>query len=78
MTLVPDGVVTWMSTGPALAAGAIAVIDVPLLTVNEVAAVEPKVTEEAAVKPAPVTAIEVAPVNGPEVGTTAVTVGIAS
>jgi len=75
---VPDGVVTVRSTTPAVPAGATAVIEVPLLTVKEVAAVEPKVTADAAVKPVPVTAIEVVPVNGPEAGATAVTVGMAS
>ncbi len=66
------------STTPAEPAGAIAVIEVPLFTVNEVAAVEPKVTAEAAVNPVPATATEVVPVNGPDVGVTEVTVGAAS
>ena len=44
VALVPPGVVTVMSTVPALWAGEVAVIDVALLTVNVVAAVAPKLT----------------------------------
>ena len=75
VALVPPGVVTVMSTVPALSAGEVAVIDVALLTVNAVAAVAPKLTAVAPVKPVPVIVTEVPPAVGPLVGLTLVTVG---
>lgn len=57
--LVPAGVVIVTSTGPALvAAAAVAVMEVSLLTVHEDAAVDPKLT---AVNPVPVTVGERGP-----------------
>ena len=69
---VPPGVVTVISTVP-VPAGLVAVIEVSLLTVNEVAAVLPNFTEVAPVKPVPVIATEVP--TGPDVGDLPVTVG---
>jgi hypothetical protein len=51
---VPLGVVTVTSTVPAVPAGEYAVMDVLLLTAKPVAAVEPKLTWLAPVKPLPV------------------------
>ena len=51
---VPPGVMTVTSTTPAAWAGAVAVIEVPLTTVIWVAAVPPKLTVVAPVKPVPV------------------------
>ena len=70
VALVPFGVVTVMSTVPALWAGEVAVIDVALLTVKPVAAVPPKLTAVAPVKPVPVIVTDVAPAAGPLVGLT--------
>ena len=75
MALVPPGVVTVTSTAPALPAGDVAVIDVALLTVNEVAAVAPNFTAVAPVKLVPVMVTLVPPAVGPLVGLTPVTVG---
>jgi hypothetical protein len=58
-----------------LAAGEVAVIDVALLTVNEGAAVDPKLTAVAFVKLVPVIATLVPPATGPVFGLIAVTVG---
>src|SRR6478735_9103093 len=77
VALVPLGVVTVMSTVPALCAGDVAVIDVALLTVNEAAAVAPKLTAVAPVNPVPVIVTDVPPAAGPLVGLTLVTVGAA-
>ena len=74
---VPLGVVTVISMVPATWAGAVAVICVALLTVNEVAAVPPKDTAVAPVKPVPVIITGVPPVIDPEVGETLVTTGAA-
>jgi len=64
------------STVPAGPAGEVAVIELSLNTVNEVAAVVPKVTLVAPVKPVPVMVTEVPPATVPAVGITAVTVGV--
>ena len=61
-----------MSTVPALWAGEVAVIDVALLTVNVAAAVAPKLTAVAPVKPVPVIVTDVPPAVGPFVGLTLV------
>jgi hypothetical protein len=58
-----------------LAAGEVAVIDVALLTVNEDAAVDPKLTAVAFVKLVPVIITLVPPATGPLPGAMAVTVG---
>ena len=71
----PIGIVTVISTVPALPAGAVAVIDVPLFTVNVVAALAPNFTAVAPVKFVPVIATMVPPAVGPLVGLTKVTVG---
>ena len=52
-------------------------IDVALFTVNDAAAVAPKLTAVAPVKPVPVIVTEVPPAVGPLVGLTLVTVGAA-
>ena len=74
VALVPPPVVTAMSTVP-LPAGEVAVIEVELLTVNDVALVLPNLTAVAPVKLVPVMATPVPPVVGPEFGFTLVTVG---
>ena len=72
VALVPLGVLTVTSTVP-VPAGAVAVIEVALLTVNEVAAVLPKLTAVAPVKFVPLTWTVVP--AGPELGLTPVTAG---
>ena len=54
VALVPPAVVTVTSTAPAAWAGAVAVIEVALFTAKLVAAVEPKLTAVAPLKPEPV------------------------
>ena len=78
MALVPPAVVTRTLTVPAVPAGAVAVIEVALLTVKLVAAVTPKVTPVAPVKSVPVSVTTVPPAVLPELGVTAVTVGAAA
>ena len=75
---VPPAVVTVTSTGAGAPAGEVAVIGVAELTVTLVAAVEPKSTAVAPVKPVPVMVTEVPPAAGRRSGLTAVTVGAAS
>ena len=75
MALVPPGVVTVMSTAPALPAGDVAVIEVALLTVNDVAAMAPNFTAVAPVRLVPVIVTDVLPSVVPEVGLIEVTVG---
>ncbi len=72
VAVVPPGVVTVTSTVPE-PAGAVAVMLVELLTVKLGAAVAPKLTAPAPVRPVPVMVTEVP--FGPEVGLSAVTVG---
>lgn len=74
--LLPLGVVTVMSTTPAASAGEVAVIEVALLTVNELALAEPNCTAVAPVKLEPVIATLVPPAGGPIAGATALTVGL--
>ncbi len=62
-------------TAPAVPAGVVAVIEVALLTVNEVAGVVPKVTAVAPVNPVPVMVTEVPPAVVPDVGETLVNDG---
>ena len=66
-----------MSTVPAEPAGDTAVIEVALVTVNEVAAVVPNFTVVAPVNPVPVMTTLVVPDNGPVAGEMLVTVGLA-
>jgi hypothetical protein len=75
---VPPGVVTVTSTVPAEPAGEVALILVALTTVNEVAAVDPKLTAVAPVNPVPVIVTTVPPASGPALGRTAVTAGTAA
>jgi hypothetical protein len=77
VALVPPGVVTVTSTVPAACAGAVAVIDVSLLTVKVVAAVAPKLTALAPVKPVPVMVTLFPPAVDPLLGFTFVTAGTA-
>jgi hypothetical protein len=72
---VPAGVVTVTSTTPAVPAGLIAVIEVGETTVTPVAALAPKSTAVAPVKPVPVIVTSVPPAVVPEVGLTPETVG---
>jgi len=74
---VPKGVVTKTLTVPAAWAGAVAVIEIALLTVNEVAGVVPKVTLVTPAKQLPVMVTEVPAVCGPAVGEMPATAGIA-
>jgi hypothetical protein len=74
VALVPPGVVTVMSMVPAAPAGAVAEIWLELFTKN-VAAVPPKLTPVAPVKPVPLIVTVVPPVVGPDVGLTLVTDG---
>ena len=64
-------------TAPALWAGAVAVICVPLLTVKVVAGVPPNDTPVAPLRLVPVRTTEVVPAIGPEAGARLVTVGTA-
>ncbi len=78
VVLVPPTVVTVTSTVPAVPAGAVALMLVPLLTVKVVAAVEPNDTPVAPVKLVPVIVTVFPPAVGPAVGLRAVTVGAAT
>jgi hypothetical protein len=75
---VEIGVVTVMSTVPALPAGLTAVIEVEELTVKLVAGVVPNMTAVASARRRPAIATVVPPATGPEVGLTAVTAGAPS
>ena len=74
---MPAGVITVTSTVP-VPAGLSAVIVVALTTVTPVAAVVPKSTAVAPVKPVPVIVTNVPPADGPLVGLMPVTVGAAT
>jgi hypothetical protein len=63
---------------PALSAGDDALIDVSEFTVNDAAAVPPKLTADAPVKPVPVIVTLVPPAVVPVFGFTFVTVGAAT
>ncbi len=73
---MPLGVVTVMSTVPAVPDGAVARMVVADITVKDVAAVEPKVTALALVKLVPVIVTSVPPTVPPLLGLTALTVGL--
>ena len=77
MALVPPDVVAVTSTTPE-PAGLVAVIWVSELNVNVVAATEPNLTAVTPVKPVPVIVTEVAPLAGPVLGDTELTVGRAT
>ena len=62
---MPPGVVTVTSTVPAVTAGAVAVIELALLTVYEVAAVVPNFTVVAPLMLIPVMVTVVPPAVGP-------------
>ena len=72
---VPPGVVTLTDAVPAVPAGVVAVIDVALTTVTDVAATPPTVTAVAPVKSVPVIVSTVLPASGPLAGETLDTVG---
>ena len=72
----PPGPVTVTSTVPAASAGLVAVISVAE-TITWVAAIVPKSTAVAVLKPVPMIVTEVPPAIGPAAGLTAVTVGAA-
>jgi len=75
VALVPPGVVTLTLTMPK-PAGDVAVICVDELTVNDVAAIAPKVTAVAPVRFVPVIVTIVPPAAGPDVGEIEVTDGV--
>ena len=75
---MPPGAVTVTSTAPTEPAGAVAVIVVALVTLNEDAGLPPMVTEVAPVKLVPVMVSEVPPTIGPAVGEIPVIVGNAA
>ena len=75
LVAVPAGVVTVTVFAPEVPEGAVAVIDVALLTARLVAAAPPTVTLVAPVRLVPVIVITVPPSVAPEVGETAVIVG---
>ena len=82
VALGPARFVTVMSTGPAVPAGAVAVIEVGELTTKPAAA-EPKSTALALgkpvpEKPVPVMVTDAPAARGPAAGVTAVTVGAAT
>jgi hypothetical protein len=74
---VPADVVTVISTVPGDSAGAVALMDVALETVNVVAAIPPNFTAIAPVKAVPVIVTKLPPVVNPDGGETPVTTGIA-
>ena len=74
---MPPGLVTVTSTVPADSAGLVAVICVAELTVKLLAAMVPKSTAVAPVKPVPVIVTDVPPAAGPAAGLTPVTAGAA-
>jgi hypothetical protein len=75
---VPLGVVTVTSVVAAISAGVEAKMVVSETTMNEVAAVEPKLTAVAPVKPVPVIVTELAPLTEPMFKPMPVTVGAAA
>jgi hypothetical protein len=75
VALVPPGVMTVTSTGPAEPPGEVAVIWVAEFTVKAVAAVPPNITAVAPVNPVPVIMTPVLPLAGPLAGEMLVTVG---
>ena len=74
---VPLGVVTSTLAVPAVPDGVVAVIEVELPTLTEVAIVPPIVTAVAPVKPVPVMVTDCPPASGPDDGLIDDTVGVA-
>ena len=74
---MPDGVVTVTLIIPAVPAGLVVVIEVPLTTVKLVAAVLPNFTAVAPSKFVPVIVTGVPPITEPVAGERTVTVGAA-
>ena len=72
---VPTDVVTVISTVPADSAGEVAVIELSLTNVSDVAWVSPKVTASTPVNPLPEIVTDVPPAVVPDVGEMPVTVG---
>ena len=72
---VPEGVVTVTSTIPAAWTGLVAEIEVALTTVTPVAALLPKFTAVAPVKPVPEIVTEVPPAVEPDAGDMPVMIG---
>jgi hypothetical protein len=72
---LPPALATPTSTVPAACAGEVAVIEVSESMVYVVAALEPKLTAVAPLKPLPVTVMVVPPATGPACGLIPVTVG---
>jgi hypothetical protein len=75
---VPYGVVIVISTVPADSVGAVALMDVALVTVKVLAAEVPNFTIVAPVNPEPVMVTNVPPLTEPDVGEIPVTAGIAA
>ena len=75
---MPPPDVTVTSTEPACTGGEVAVISVRLITVTEVATVEPNEECDVAVKPVPVTVTTVPPINGLVSGLMKLTTGVGS
>ena len=75
--VVPPGVVTHTSTGPAAAAGAVTFTWLAETLVRAVPAAAPNVTFDAFVRLVPVTVTTVPPARGPAFGVIDVTVGAA-
>jgi len=73
--LAPNAVVTRTSTGPALWAGDVAVMEVLLRTENDIAGRSPNITAVAPSNPLPPTLTEVPPCVGPDNGETDATIG---
>ncbi len=76
MADVPPAVVTVTPIDPAVPGGAVAVMDVPELTVASLAGLEPKSTVALDPKLVPVIVTTVPPSTGPKAGFRAATVGI--
>jgi hypothetical protein len=73
---IPSGVVTLIDAVPAEPAGAVAVIELSLLTINDIAGLPRTVTAVAPMNPVPVIVIEVPPASGPLAGETLVTAAV--
>jgi hypothetical protein len=76
VVLVPIEFVTVMSTVPALCDGDVAVIEPPLMIVNDAASAAPNLTAVTPAKPEPLMVTDVPPAPVPVVGDTDVTDGV--
>ncbi len=72
---MPPVAMTVTTTGPAVPAGATAVISVSETTVNELAGVPSKSTASASARFVPVRVTVLPPASGPEAGTTVASAG---